>query len=133
MVKKIGEYGENVVEKLLQNNNINYITQFMPKWLKSKNKHQQSLDFYLPDYNLGIECQGGQHFRPIEAFGGDNGFKVIVERDENKLKLCKQHNIKILYFSNEHTIPQVFLEKYNIIRNTNDLLTTIKNESTNTK
>lgn len=27
------------------------------------------LDFYLPDYNVGIECQGIQHIMPIN-FGG---------------------------------------------------------------
>ena len=32
-------------------------------------KGYQSLDLYLPDFNIAIECQGIQHFKPID-FGG---------------------------------------------------------------
>nr|DAW74776.1 MAG TPA: restriction enzyme [Ackermannviridae sp.] len=59
---------------------------------------RQSLDFYLPDYNVGIECQGGQHFFPVEYFGGDNGFKQTLERDKRKKALCEKHGVKLLYF-----------------------------------
>ena len=61
---------------------------------------KQSLDFYLPDYNVGVECQGGQHFFPVEHFGGDEGFKKILERDKRKFKKCQKNGIKILYYSN---------------------------------
>ena len=60
----------------------------------------QSLDFYLPDYNVGIECQGRQHFFPVEHFGGDKGFKKILGRDKQKKALCEKHGIKLLYFGN---------------------------------
>nr|DAK04438.1 MAG TPA: restriction enzyme [Bacteriophage sp.] len=59
---------------------------------------RQSLDFYLPDYNVGIECQGGQHFFPVERFGGDKAFKNTLERDKRKKALCEEHDIKLLYF-----------------------------------
>ena len=61
---------------------------------------RQSLDFYLPDYKVGIECQGGQHFFPVEHFGGDKGFKKTLERDKRKKTLCEKHGIKLLYFGN---------------------------------
>ena len=61
---------------------------------------KQSLDFYLPDYNVGVECQGEQHFFPVEHFGGDEGFKKILERDKRKFKKCQKNGIKILYYSN---------------------------------
>ena len=61
---------------------------------------RQSLDFYLPDYNVGIECQGRQHFFPVEYFGGDKGFKQTLERDKRKKALCEKHDIKLLYFGN---------------------------------
>ena len=123
---------ENMVEQLLIENNINYITQYMPKWLKSSHKHQQSLDFYLPDYNIAIECQGCQHFRPIKAFGGDETFKVTVERDKNKKLLCEKHNVNVIYFSTEHTIPESFLNEYHIIRDINELKRKL-NETSNSK
>lgn len=59
---------------------------------------KQSLDFYLPDYNVGIECQGGQHFEPADYFGGEDGFKQTLERDKRKKALCEKHGIKLLYY-----------------------------------
>ena len=44
----------------LKENNIEFETQKRFKWLGGK-----SLDFYLPKYNIAIECQGLQHFRPV--------------------------------------------------------------------
>ena len=60
----------------------------------------QSLDFYLPDYNVGIECQGEQHFFPVEHFGGEDGFKQTLKRDKRKKALCEKHEVKLLYFGN---------------------------------
>ena len=47
---------------------------------------------------MSIECQGGQHFFPVEHFGGDKGFKNTLERDKRKKKLCEENGIKLLYF-----------------------------------
>ena len=65
----------------------------------------QSLDFYLPQYNVAIECQGIQHFKP-QHFGGESDedakqkFKETIRLDEQKRKLCEEHGIKLLYYSN---------------------------------
>ena len=65
----------------------------------------QSLDFYLPDYNVGIECQGEQHFFPVD-FAGEGvewackEFDKTVSRDKKKKKLCEKHGVKLLYFGN---------------------------------
>lgn len=87
---------ENGIRILLEQNNIKYEYQKRFNWLG-----KQSLDFYLPDYNIGIECQGIQHFKPIKYFGGEKGFKYVSDLDNKKYNLCCKHNIKILYFSNE--------------------------------
>ena len=49
---------ERRIELFLLENNINFIPQQKFKWLG-----KQSLDFYLPEYNVAIECQGEQHFK----------------------------------------------------------------------
>ena len=61
---------------------------------------RQSLDFYLPDYNVGIECQGRQHFFPVECFGGEDSFIECQKRDKKKKALCEENGIKLLYFGN---------------------------------
>lgn len=83
---------ETSVEQILKELNIEYIPQYQFKELG-----RQSLDFYLPQYNIGIECQGGQHFESVEHFGGDDGLIQIQERDYKKYNICKDNNIRLLY------------------------------------
>ena len=66
---------------------------------------RQSLDFYLPDYKVGIECQGEQHFFPVDFAGKGvewacKEFNKLISRDKRKKELCEKHGIKLLYFSN---------------------------------
>ena len=76
------------------------------KWLK-----KQSLDFFIPDLNIGIEYQGRQHFEPVGKFGGESEFKKTTERDLKKFNLCKEHGIKVLYFSFDKTVTEFLGEK----------------------
>lgn len=73
---------------------INFIPQYRCNWLG-----RMSLDFYLPDYNIGIECQGFQHFRATKMFGGIGQFKKVQERDIRKKKLCDEHGLTIYYIT----------------------------------
>lgn len=95
---------EKEIESELRKNSIKYIKQCRNRilpWLK--NKISLSLDFYLPDYNIAIECQGRQHFEPVKDFGGEKTFKESIYRDEKKLNLCKNNGIKLLYYDSEHS------------------------------
>lgn len=83
---------EKEVTKYLNEQGIRHEKQKKFKWLG-----RQSLDFYLPDYNVAIECQGIQHFEAKNFFGGDNGLKEIVKRDNSKLKKCLSNNIVMIY------------------------------------
>lgn len=89
---------EKEIKYVLNKNKISYEFQKRFPWLK--NKISLSIDFYLPEYNLCIECQGRQHFEPVSRFGGDNAFKDTSIRDKIKKKLCNENGIKILYYSN---------------------------------
>jgi len=85
------------IEKFLTKNEISFIPQCdkdVFEWLCL-----QSLDFYLPDYNIAIECQGEQHFKAFDKWGGEKTLNEIIERDERKFKLCNEHNILILYYT----------------------------------
>lgn len=86
---------ERSVMNYLDDVGITYNYQKRFKWLG-----KQSLDFYLPDYNVSIECQGRQHFFPIDYFGGNKSFKNTLERDKRKKALCEEHGVKLLYFGN---------------------------------
>jgi hypothetical protein len=60
------------------------------------------LDFYLPDYNIAIECQGVQHFKAINYWGGNVGLNNQIIRDVDKYKSCSINNIKLIYYINQH-------------------------------
>ena len=90
---------EYTVRKFLTKNNISFEEQKRFKWLS-----KQSLDFYLPDYKIAIECQGVQHYNKNLLFWGAKYFDIIAKRDLVKNNLCKQNNVDILYFSNDKTI-----------------------------
>ena len=62
--------------------------------------NKMELDFYLPKYNIAIECQGGQHFNLIDFFNKRESFSHRQELDKLKKQLCEEHGIKLLYYSN---------------------------------
>lgn len=88
---------EKEVRLFLQNKKIEFEEQKMFSWLGLKR-----LDFYLTNYNIAIECQGIQHFKPIDDFGGKNAFIELKIRDKTKRDLCQKHGINLLYFSHEN-------------------------------
>ena len=95
---------EDTIETKLNEINVNFEKQKTFDWLKSK--RNMRLDFYLPEYNIAIECQGKQHFDNIEYFGGNDGLKYRKYNDMIKLKLCKEHNINLLYFNYDDDINE---------------------------
>ena len=90
---------EREICSLLDKNNIKYEQEKTFEWLK-RESFNLFLDFYLPDYNIAIECQGEQHFKPIDFYGGEKKFERVIENDLLKINLCNEHNIKILHKTN---------------------------------
>ena len=92
---------EREIRILLENNNIGYEYQKRFKWLGL-----QSLDFYIPDYNIAIECQGEQHYRPVSFskitnnIDIENLFRKVQKRDNRKKILCAENSIDLLYYAN---------------------------------
>lgn len=107
------------ITKFLKENNI----EFIPECGASKFKWIGKLkyDFYLPKYNIAIECQGKQHFIPVKQFGGEEEFIKRKNQDSEKLRLSKENGIKILYYANyKYNFP------YYVILDKNTLLEKIK-------
>lgn len=85
---------EREVERFLTENNIEYKPQYKTEWLG-----RQSLDFYLPDYNVGIECQGKQHFG-VGGWGKNFDYQNVKRLDIKKYKLCNENGINLYYLMN---------------------------------
>ena len=105
---------EEEITKFLEENNIFFVRQKKFKWLG-----RQSLDVYIPCSNIAIECQGIQHFKPINYFGGIKGFENIIRLDKLKKELCDKNGIQLLYYSDKN------IDK-NVITNKKDILEKIK-------
>lgn len=88
---------ESEVRKILSENNIDFEEQKRFEWLRLKKP--LSLDFYLPKQNIAIECQGIQHYKAIERFGGEEELVRIKNRDFIKKELCEKQVITLVYYS----------------------------------
>lgn len=87
-----------------------------------KNKEilgNQEIDIYFPEYRIGIEYQGEQHFKPIEHWGGNKKYEYTIQLDELKKKKCKNNNIELLYFTYFKDVNN------NVICNENELINRI--------
>ena len=50
-------------------------------------------DFYIPVINTIIEYNGIQHYEPIEFFGGEVGYDILIKNDLIKRKYCEANGI----------------------------------------
>ncbi|MGM9530581.1 zinc-ribbon domain-containing protein, partial [Intestinibacter sp.] len=99
-------HGERHIRQWCEKNSIIYI--YQKTFDGCKNIKNLPFDFYLPDYNLCIEYDGEQHFRPVDFSGkGEewalNQFEKIRLHDEIKNQYCKKNNIHLLripYYKN---------------------------------
>jgi len=87
--------GENEIEKFLVENGIKFISQYSDIRCRGKKKPLQ-FDFYLPEYNMCIEYDGEQHYKPIKFYGGEKNFAVRQKRDNIKSDFCIRNNIKLI-------------------------------------
>lgn len=85
--------GEYTIIQILTELNINF--EYQKTFEKCKIDFPLKFDFYLPDFNLIIEYDGEQHFKPIKGLGGEERFKEQQFYDTFKNNWCLQNNIKI--------------------------------------
>lgn len=98
---------EKEVRVFLTEKGISFEEQKKFKWLK-----RQRLDFYLPEYNIAIECQGEQHFKPIEVFGGEKRFEYRRQMDLKKEELCIENGVEVYYYANCEVEKDLYHEIY---------------------
>lgn len=117
---------EEKVRQSLIRNNIQFQAEKTFSWLTHES--MLPLDFYLPDYRIAIECQGEQHFRPVDFFGGKERWQSLQVRDRKKKELCNKMGIQVLYYSE---FP--FDYPYPVITNLDLLIRSIKENETTTR
>lgn len=109
--------GELQIEDILNNNNINFKTQYVIKEFS----FNAPFDFAIFNNDDSLKCliefDGIQHFKAVERFGGEEKFKIQQERDANKNKYCKEHGIRLIripyYDQNKLDTPEYLLSLIN--------------------
>lgn len=117
---------EESVKDFLEKENIVYEEQKRFDWLFYAKS--MSLDFYIPEFNAAIECQGEQHFRPYRFKNGKSdeiNFKIRRNRDILKQYLCQSNGVKLYYYVSSN-MPEE-LNEYRTYKDLNELLNNIKN------
>lgn len=85
--------GESLLQKIFQENNIEYETQKSFETCRFPNtNYLAKFDFYLPDKDLLIEYDGIQHFEETSW----KELEKVQKRDSFKNKWCKENNKKLL-------------------------------------
>ena len=93
-----------IVTKLLIENQIQYRVEYsFPDLLGCYGKNQLRFDFAIfnKDGTLKclIECQGEQHYQPVDEFGGKTKHDIQVENDELKRQYVESHKIPLIEIS----------------------------------
>lgn len=106
---------KNVLEK----HNIKYEIQIKYEDLLGLGNGNLSYDFYLPDYNLLIECQGIQHESWRKNWITKEDFEKQLEHDRRKREYAKKNNINLLeiWYYDMDNIENILIEKLQIKNN----------------
>lgn len=95
----VSSRGEKYISQILQQNNINFATQYSFNDLKSENNYKLRFDFAVFENNqlsYLIEFDGRQHYDgPDAKWSQAWSLEQQQERDELKNNYCKQNNIKL--------------------------------------
>ena len=98
---------EKRVIELLNEIGVDYFYNKNLEWMQNLR-----LDFYIPSKKIAIECQGKQHFQPVDFAGhGEEDAKIefekILERDRRKKELCEKNNVKLIYLTKKDNIKEI--------------------------
>jgi len=88
--------GERKIFSILTEKSINFKTQYKFRDCLSDNNVPLRFDFFISEYNIVIEYDGMQHYKPIKFFGGEKSFNLSKIRDNIKNEYCKNNGIKLI-------------------------------------
>lgn len=97
---KISSFQWRVVD-ILRKHNVNYrVEESFEDLYGTRGKNLLRFDFAILDDDGNIqcliECQGEQHYKPVDEFGGEMQYKIQKENDKLKRDYTKKHNIHLI-------------------------------------
>ena len=91
-------YSERMIENILKESKIPFKTEYSFSDLLGNNTSPLRFDFVIfnKEKITIIECQGEQHYNPVDHFGGEKQFLRQQSYDNKKREYCKQHNLRLI-------------------------------------
>lgn len=89
--------GETFTREVLEEYGIEF--QAQKEFPDLKRINRLSYDFYIPSMDILIECQGEQHYKPVDFMGGAERFDIQQERDQLKREYAWQNGYYLLEIS----------------------------------
>lgn len=115
-------FGEQAIKKWLTKNNIKF--EIQKRFQDCKDIRMLPFDFYLPDYNMCIEYQGEQHYKPKMFISikkdinkGVMQYKKLQYHDKIKKNYCKIKNIKLLEIKYNNNIERELEYNLKVLEN----------------
>lgn len=105
----LSSYGEELIGNVLNALNIHYDKKYtFSDCINPKTNRKLYFDFYLSEYNICIEFDGGQHFcYTNQDWNTKEHYEATVYRDNIKNQYCKKNNIHLI------RIPYTDIDKIN--------------------
>lgn len=121
--------GQWIVCKILFEAGVRYTVEYsFPDLYVVSSNHPLRFDFAVfdADGNIDclIECQGEQHYKAVDEFGGEIGLQKQKEYDELKRKYVTEHKIKLIeipYKDKKYDSVYAILVKHGIVYSNNSL------------
>lgn len=104
---KRSSYAERYVYSILKQAKISFIPQKEFEWL-----HNKFYDVYLPDYNVLVEINGQQHYKPVKLNSIESANETYIRNiNIDKLKSESAHNNGVLLYNiNTSDFKNIFNE-----------------------
>ena len=93
-------YGESIISGTIDyiNNEYNLGLTYIREYILPDEPNKFRYDFYIPDLKLLIECDGKQHSKPIQRWGGEEGLAMRQANDAKKDMLAQKYGYSIARF-----------------------------------
>lgn len=105
-------YAETKLRSFFKNNGIEFSPEHSFDDCRGIGGKLLRFDFFLPRKQIAIECDGEQHYRPFEYFGGFKSFIRTQVNDQIKNNYCKSHDIRLIrlpYYMSEEEIETTLI------------------------
>ena len=107
---------EQITKVFLDKHDIEYKREYAYSNLIGVGNKNLRFDFYLPQYNTLIECQGEQHKIWIEGWQTKKDFEDLQIHDKRKKDYCKKNNIELIeiWYYDVDNIEEILINKLNL-------------------